>query len=129
MLIIGLFLSKHSAWIMKVPDNYMAGGILLLAVFGTYSIQNNYSDVLIMFSLGTLMYFGSKAGFSPVPVVLGIILGPMAERNFLIGNMIGNAKGNAFLHFTSGTINITLISICIISIAYGVYSSRKARNS
>ena len=55
---------------MKVPDNYMAAGILLLAVFGTYSIQNDYSDVLIMFVLGTLMYFGSKAGFSPVPVVL-----------------------------------------------------------
>ena len=129
MLIIGLFLSRHSKWIMKVPDNYMAAGILLLAVFGTYSIQNDYSDVLIMFTLGTLMYFGSKAGFSPVPVVLGLILGTMTEEKFLLGNMIGNAKGSSFQHFTSGTINIVLITLCFVSIAYGIYSSRKSKQS
>ena len=129
MLIIGLFLSRHSKWIMKVPDNYMAVGILLLAVFGTYSIQNDYSDVLIMFVLGTLMYFGSKAGFSPVPVVLGLILGTMTEEKFLLGNMIGNAKGSSFQHFTSGTINIVLITLCFVSIAYGIYSSRKSKQS
>ena len=88
MLIIGLFLSRHSKWIMKVPDNYMAVGILLLAVFGTYSIQNNYSDVLIMFILGTLMYFGSKAGFSPVPVVLGLILGTMTLTLLETGQIV-----------------------------------------
>jgi len=127
MLIIGLFLSRHSKWIMKVPDNYMAVGILLLAVFGTYSIQNDYSDVLIMFVLGTIMYFGGKAGFSPVPVVLGLILGTMTEEKFLLGNMIGNAKGSSLQHFTTGTINIILIALCFVSIAYGIYSSRKSK--
>ena len=130
MLFIGLFLSRHSGWIMKVPDNYMAVGIFVLAVFGTYSIGNSYSDVLIMVSLGTIMFFASKAGFSAVPVVLGIILGPIAENNFLLGKLIGGARfdGNWILYFTTGTINITLISICIISITYGVYSNHKSKN-
>ena len=70
----------------------MAVGILVLAVFGTYSIGNSYSDVLIMIALGTTMYFASKAGFSAVPVVLGIILGPIAENNFLLGKLIGGAR-------------------------------------
>ncbi len=128
MLIIGLFLSRHSGWVMKVPDNYMAAAILILAIFGTYSIQNSYSDVLVMFSLGVVMYFASKVGFSPVPVVLGIILGPIAENNFLLGNMIGSSQGSSLVYFTTGTINIILISICILSIAYGVYSDYRGRN-
>ena len=129
MLIIGLFLSRHSGWIMRIPDNYMAVGILVLAVFGTYSIGNSYSDVLIMVVLGTIMYFASKAGFSAVPVVLGIILGPIAENNFLLGKLIGGARygDDWMIYFTTGTINVTLIAICIISITYGLYSNRKSK--
>lgn len=127
MLIIGLILSQHSGWIMKVPGHHMAAAILLLAVYGTYSIQSSYSDVLIMFALGLTMFFGSKLGFSPAPLVLGIILGPIAEDNFLQGQLIGQSSGSAFAYFTSGAINITLIAICIGSIIYSVYSGAKAK--
>ena len=101
---------------------------MLLAVFGTYSIQNSYSDILLMFSLGVIMYFASKVGFSPVPVVLGIILGPIAENNFLLGNMIGSSQGSSLAYFMTGTINIVLISICVISITYGIYSDYVKKN-
>jgi putative tricarboxylic transport membrane protein len=129
MLIIGLFLSRHSGWIMKVPDNFMAVGIFVLAVFGTYSIGNSYSDVLIMVTLGTVMFFASKAGFSAVPVVLGIILGPIAENNFLLGKLIGGARyqGDWWLYFVRDSLNITLISICVASIVWGVYSTNKSK--
>jgi putative tricarboxylic transport membrane protein len=137
LLIHGIFpghdiFTKNPEVIWTFIDSLIIAQILMLIiglfpVFGTYSIQNNYSDVLIMFILGTLMYFGSKAGFSPVPVVLGLILGTMTEEKFLLGNLIGNAKGSSFQHFTSGTINIVLISLCIASIVYGVYSSRKSK--
>ena len=127
MLIIGLILSQHSGWIMKVPGTYMAAIILVLAVYGTYSIQSSYSDVLIMFVLGLIMFFGGKLGFGPAPLVLGIILGPIAEDNFLQGQLIGQSSGSAFAYFTSGTINLTLISICIGSIIYSVYSGAKSK--
>ncbi len=128
MLIIGLILSQHSGWIMKVPGHYMAAIILLLAVYGTYSIQSSYSDVLIMFALGLIMFFGSKLGFGPAPLVLGIILGPIAEDNFLQGKLIGQSSGSAFTYFTSGAINLTLISICIGSIAYSLYSGSRSES-
>ena len=127
MLVIGLFLSRHSGWIMKVPTHYMAASILVLAVFGTYSIQSSYSDVLIMAILGVTMYFGSKIGFSPAPVVLGIILGPIAEDNFLQGKLIAEAGDGVFNYFFTGGINIALILATIGSIAYSVYASRKMK--
>ena len=125
MLVIGLFLSRHSGWIMKVPPHYMAASILILAVFGTYSIQSSYSDVLIMMVLGVFMFFASKFGFGPAPMVLGIILGPIAENNFLQGKLIGEAGGDALAYFFSGGINITLILATLASIVYSVYASRR----
>ena len=57
MLIIGLALSRTSSyWVMRVPSQYMAAAVTVLAVFGTYSIQNSYSDVVLMLVLGSLMY-------------------------------------------------------------------------
>lgn len=127
MLVIGLVLSRHSGWIMKIPDQFMAVGILVLAVFGTFSIQNSLSDVLIMLILGVIMFFASKAGFSAVPLVLGIILGPIAEDNFLQGKLIAESDAGLLTYFTTGTMNIILISICVLSIAYGFYSGIKSK--
>ena len=127
MLIAGLFLSQHSGWIMRVPNHFMAAVILILAVFGTYSIQSSYSDILIMMTLGIMMYFGSKFGFGPAPLVLGIILGPIAEDNFLQGKLIGESGDGVFNYFTSGPINITLISVSVLSIVYSLYSGHRAK--
>ena len=127
MLIIGLFLSQHSGWIMKVPSHFMAATIFILAVFGTYSIQSSYSDVLIMATLGVFMYFGSKIGFSPAPLVLGIILGPIAENNFLQGRLIGAAGDGVFSYFTAGPLNLIMIALVIASIAYSAYSEYRMR--
>ena len=126
MLVIGLFLSRHSGWIMKVPAHYMAASILVLAVFGTYSIQGSYSDVLIMMVLGVVMYFGSKMGFGPAPVVLGIILGPIAEDNFLQGKIIAEAGDGLLNYFFTGPINITLILVTIGSVVYSAYANHRA---
>ncbi len=129
MLGFGLILSQHSGWIMKVPGHYMAAVIFILASFGTYSIQSSYSDVLIMTSLGLMMYFASKFGFSAAPLVLGIILGPIAEDNFMQGTLIGASRDGVFAYFTSGLINLTLITLCVGSIAYSIYSEAKTNRN
>ena len=74
MCIFGLILSRYSYNVMRVPNLEMAAAVTILAVFGTYSVQNSFDDVIVMFALGSLMYVGRKVGFSPAPVVLGIIL-------------------------------------------------------
>lgn len=120
MLGIGLYLSRYGKWIMRVPSNFMAAAVLILSVIGTYSIQNSYSDVLVMTSLGLLMFIASKHGFSAAPIVLGIILGPIAEDNFLQGQMIAEATDGLFAYFFTGFTNILLIALCIASVLYSV---------
>ena len=128
MLVIGLGLSRSSSnWVMRVPSQYMAAAVTILAVFGTYSIQNSYSDVVLMLVLGSLMYVLNKYGFSAAPIVLGIILGPIAEDNFSMGKMIADVSDGPLVYFMTGSINLVLIVVCLVSIGYSIWVEVKQR--
>ena len=122
MLVFGLILSRYSNWVMQVPSRFMAAAVSVLAVFGTYSIQNSYSDVLVMLVLGVGMYFASRLGFSAAPIVLGIILGPIAEDNYLQGQMIAEAMDGMFDYFFLGPVDALLIALCLFSVLYSLYT-------
>lgn len=126
MLLFGLYISRFSRFVMQTPNHYMAAAVTVLAAFGTYSVQNSYSDVIVMMVLGIAMYFATKVGFSAAPVVLGIILGPMAERNYLQGKIIAETGNGLFAYFFTGTYNVVLIVLCLISIAYSVVGVLRA---
>lgn len=127
MLGFGLFLSRHSNWVMKVPALYMAASIIVLAIFGTFSINNTFNDVVVMFGIGMVMYVGVKFGFSPAPVVMGLILGSIAENSFLKGKLLAEAGDGMLKYFFTGGINITIISMCILSIFFGIYNTIKGK--
>jgi len=126
MCVFGLTISRYSYMVMSVRNLYMIAAVSVLAVYGTYSVQNSFDDVIVMFSLGTLMYIGNKFGFSAAPVVLGIILGPIAEDNFLKGKLIADTDVGAFAYFFTGSMNIIIILLCATSIGYSIYGEIKA---
>jgi putative tricarboxylic transport membrane protein len=127
MLVFGIFLSRHSNWVMKVPPLYMAASIIILAYFGTFSINNNFNDLIVMFFIGFFMYVGNKVGFSPAPVVMGLILGGIAENSFLKGMLLAKAGEGMFVYFFTGGIKITMILLCLMSLLFGAYNSIKGR--
>jgi len=72
------------------------------------------------------MYIGRKFGFSPAPVVLGIILGPIAEDNYLKGKLIADTDVGVFSYFFTGSMNIIIILLCVASIGYSIYGEIRA---
>ena len=129
MLIFGLYISGLAKYVIKTPANYMAAAITILAIFGTYSVQHNFADVIVMLFLGVSMFFLSKFGFTAAPIVLGLILGPIAEINFSQAKIIADTQEGIFNYLTSGALNLTIISLCLISILYGVFIEIKKKNN
>ena len=128
MCIFGLYVAGLAASVARVPHSVMAAIVLGLALFGSYSVQNSMGDVYVMASLGIGMYFLERFGFSAAPLVLGLILGPIAEANFVQGSMIANATSGLGPYFLTGTLNLTLIAVVLASIAYSVWMElRQAR--
>ena len=129
MMVLGLLLARFAARVVLIPPHYLAGGILVLAIFGSYSVQHSLSDVIVMLSLGLGMYFLARYGFTAAPMVLGIILGPIAENNYVQGKIIAEATDGAFAYFCTGALNLTLIALCLASIAYSLFVQLRTQRS
>ena len=59
--------------------------------------------------------------------MLGLILGPIAESNFIQGSMIANATTGMGPYFLGGSLNIFLIAVVIASIAYSGWMEVRSR--
>ncbi len=128
MCVFGLYIAGLAAKVAQVPQSVMAAVVLGLAVFGSYSVQNSMGDVYVMATLGIMMFFLERFGFAAAPLVLGLILGPIAEANFIQGSMIANATSGSFSYFFGGTLNLVLIAIVLASIAYSVWMELQNRH-
>ncbi len=127
MCLFGLYVAGLAARVAQVPNAVMAAVVLGLAVFGSYSVQHSMGDVYVMATLGIGMYFLERFGFSAAPLVLGLILGPIAEANFIQGSMIASATSSIGQYFFVGPLNIMLIAIVVASIAYSVWMEIRSR--
>ena len=113
MLILGLFGAKYFAQISRVPDNVLIPIIFGLSVIGSYAINNQIADVIIMLVFGVIGYVFNKFELNPASVVLALILGPIGEtglRRTLILN-----HGNIGPMFTS-PVSIVLILLTVFSL-------------
>ncbi|MCB1527628.1 MAG: tripartite tricarboxylate transporter permease [Hyphomicrobiaceae bacterium] len=127
MMLFGLYIAGLAAHVVRVPPAILASAILVLAVFGAYSVQNSMSDVVVMLVLGIGMYFLQQYGYSAAPLVLGVILGPIAESNYVQGRIIASAGDGMFTYFCTGTMNLILIALVIASVGYSFASEFRTR--
>ncbi len=123
MVIFGIYTAAWAARIAKAPMPIMAAGVLVLALFGSYSVQQSMGDVHIMLVLGIGMYVLEKFGFSAAPLVLGLILGPIAGDYFTNGSMIAAAQDGPWVYFFTGPLNMVLIALVIASIGYSFWTN------
>jgi len=77
---IGTVGAKVFARITLIPRTYLWPAVFVLAMVGAYSLQQNVADIYIMLVFGLLGYIGRRHGFSPAPVIMGLVLGQMVEN-------------------------------------------------
>jgi len=73
------------------------------------------SDVMLSVGFGFLGYIMRKAGFNPIPLILGLVLGTMVEENFHRALMI---SGGSYMIFLSSTICKILVVLILLSLFY-----------
>jgi len=84
MIPFGYLAIKSSAQMLRVPRNILMPGILMFCIVGSFAINNSIFDVGMMLVMGVIGYFLEANGFPVAPVVLGIVLGPIVEKNFMM---------------------------------------------
>jgi putative tricarboxylic transport membrane protein len=82
ILVLGFFETKTVLHLLRIPFEFLAPGILLMATVGAYAVRNLVMDVGVMFAAGILAFFLRRTGYSIPGIVLGLILGKLGEQNF-----------------------------------------------
>lgn len=77
---IAVFLARAMAYLTLFPRGILGPLIIIFSIIGTYAGTNNVDDVWMMIGFGVLGYFMVKHNYSPAGVLLGLILGPIAEN-------------------------------------------------
>lgn len=74
--------------LLKLPLNALAVVIITFCMVGTFAVQNSVFDVIVMLIFGIVGLGMRRWGFPAGPLVLGLILGPLAESNLRRGLII-----------------------------------------
>lgn len=94
MIVLGLFFAnvfmgicgfggiKLFAKISSVPNIILTPLIFVFCFVGTYAVNHTVQDIYLMIVCGILGFFLIKAEFSIPPIILGLILGGILEKNF-----------------------------------------------
>jgi putative tricarboxylic transport membrane protein len=115
ILILGLTYAKYLAKITVIRNEIIVPFILLFSLLGSYSMRNSFSDLLLTSVFGLLGYFMTKHGYSPVPLILALVLGPMLEKNFQRSLILGDGSYTIFLRSGIGKV---LVALTVFSLAY-----------
>ncbi|MGE3064671.1 MAG: tripartite tricarboxylate transporter permease [Hyphomicrobiaceae bacterium] len=83
MCLMSFFWIRATVKMLSVPTPFLDSAIVMFCVLGVYADRNNMSDVWMVAIFGALGYLFEKYSFPVAPLVLGVILGPIAENAFM----------------------------------------------
>lgn len=110
MLVFGLFFSFFFQKILAIPSSVVLLSVTVLSVIGTYAVNNRPFDIVVMFAFGLIGFFMRRVGLSAPPMILGLILGLMAEQNFRRAMVSAEFS---FLPFVTRPISLIML-LCIV---------------
>ncbi len=122
ILVLGFLETKTVLHLLRIPFQYLAPAILLLATIGAYAVRSLPMDVGVMFGAGAMAYFLRRTGYSIPGIVLGLILGKLGEQNFAQGMQLVSYD---FWAFVSRPIVAVLLLAGLGTIATTIYRALK----
>jgi len=123
---VGLLVAKYCVRIILLPREILAASILALAVMGSFAIRAQVQDIGLMLFIGLIGYLFTVFKVSRAPMVLGLVLGSMAESSLSRALMLVQGDlGALLLQFVTRPISIALLLLCILSIYFGMKPKKK----
>src|SRR6056297_22843 len=119
MVIIGLVGAKYFARLISLKREYLIPIIMLLCLVGSFGMRDSTFDIFILIAAGIIGFVLRRTGFTPAPLVLGMILGPIFEKNLRRAMILSRGDWTTFV-----TRPISLILLIITAfVLFGPYIS------
>jgi len=123
LLIVGLSGARIFARVINIDRKILTPVIFFLCVVGSYAMRFSFFDVGVSMIIGIIAYFMEYYEYPASPILLALILGPMAEQNLRRSLII--SRGDP-LTFFKRPISAAFIVIAIIIMITSYYRIKKA---
>ena len=107
--------------VTKIPMYVLASVILAYCAIGVFALHNVVFDIWVMFFFGVIGYFMKKLGFPLAPMILGVVLGKLAELNLARASGISDD----LLLFISRPWSLFFLLMAVISVIFPFYQEAK----
>ena len=107
LLLLNLPLIRIWVAVLRIPFSALYPAIVVFICLGVYSVGNSIFDIYLVAAFGALGYVMMLLGFSPAPLLLGFILGPLMEENLRRALLISRGRLTPFLE---SPISLTLLA-------------------
>jgi putative tricarboxylic transport membrane protein len=97
LLVLNLPLVGLWVKLLKIPKPQLYAGILIFATVGVYGMRQSAFDLVVMLVIGLLGVVMRRFDFPTAPVVVGMILGPIAEAQMRNALSIGEGHWGVFV--------------------------------
>ena len=115
LLILNLPLVGLWVKLLNIPKSYLYAGILVFSTLGVYGMRQSAFDLVLLYAIGLLGVVMRRFDFPAAPVVVGMILGPLAEAQMRNAVAIGEGKWTIFLE-RPGSLTLIVIVLCVLII-------------
>jgi putative tricarboxylic transport membrane protein len=129
VMLLVLNLPMVGLWVklLKIPKPQLYAGILIFATVGAYGMRQSAFDLFLLYAIGLLGVLMRRFDFPTAPVVVGMILGPLAEAQ--LRNAMSIGEGSAMVFFQrpmSITLVVIVVSVLVLPRLAKYWSAKKS---
>ena len=111
---IGLAGARFFSLVTFIPKRFLWPSVFIFSLIGSYAYSSAFFDVWVMLISGIVGFFMMRHGFSPAPLVMGLILGPLVEETFTQAMVIHDSS---FFQFFESGVFIVFMVMTVISLS------------
>jgi putative tricarboxylic transport membrane protein len=118
MCAIGYFATKTLVKVLAFPEVIVSAYVVMCCILGAFAARNNITDVWLLVIFGVVGYLFERFRFPITPLVLGVILGPLAESAFMT-TMI--SFDNDWTIFFTRPVSGPVMIVAVVTLVYPVF--------
>lgn len=116
-LFYGLVLVRPLLWILLIPRERLMPVVFVLCTVGAFAITSRLFDIWVMLGAGLVGFVLRELRFPMAPLVLGIVLGDLLDKNLLRGLVL---SGGDIAPFFTRPISMALCALTLAAMIWSI---------
>jgi len=127
LLVLNLPLIPIWVQLLRAPYSHLGPMILLFCLIGSYSLNNNLGDVVVMVIFGGVGLLMKHFNYEAIPLILALVLGPMMEDSLQQSLIISSGSFSIFISRPISAAFLVLIFFIFAASLLRLRPSKKIR--